>query len=933
MPAPKKKASPKKSTPTSSRGEKGVTAARKSPRRREIGAFSCLLLGVFSFLAYFNATGWLIQGLRSVLSGLVGWGFFAVSPALFLSASILALHRGRPVAFRVTGTAMVPVLVGALLHLFLSSVNASFGSGLVGALWGTGQGMASGGVVSGLITIGLESMVSPVGAAIVLILVLAFLALVIGNKTITDIADWYRNREKLAYPPATERAYREVPQQEDSLPFDPAPSAATRRRSTLIDIPIDGESPTARKAVVQTEEVPQKAEKKGIKLRRPGVTPLDEFLVESEEKGTEAKPAEAPAKPTRSDFARRFDIQFSHDEHVPVVGHATDVPDLTKHQPIIPVPVPEVSLAPKIEKPPAAKAESKAVSQGTAVPKVTSAEPVPEPGIDKVKPQEVAAARVDIAKDIAERAGDEPLDYKYPSMDLLRQGTSGVSLDGKKEVALNAERLDAALESFGIVANIVNATRGPSVTRYELELEPGMKLSKLTNLAGDLALSLGASSVRIAPIPDKIATVGIEVPNKVVSMVCLRDVIESDNFQKPQGKLTFALGKDISGSSMVGNIAKLPHLLIAGTTGSGKSVTMNSLILSVLYKARPDEVKFIMIDPKMVEFGIFNGIPHLLIPVVTDPKKAAGALQWAVTEMLKRYNLFKDAGVRDLETYNRRAAQQDDMQTFPQLVVVIDELADLMIVASKEVEESICRVAQMGRAAGIHLVIATQRPSADVITGLMKANIPSRIALSVSSSMESRIIMDENGADKLVGNGDMLYKPVGGKPARIQGTYVSDEEREEVIEFLKSEGTPQYDDSVDNFIESAASDEKSTGAAEKNSGSDKDYDEMFEDAVNVVLDLGQASTSVLQRRLKLGYSRAARLIDQLEEAGIVGGFEGSKPRKLLISRAEWQAMQGGGAEEPAPTNAPATDAAAFAAIPKDDFSDLENEAAEGDSYD
>ncbi|MCL2841940.1 MAG: DNA translocase FtsK [Oscillospiraceae bacterium] len=867
MPAPKKQTKPKKP----------AAPAKKPPRRREIGAVVCLLLGVFSFLAYFASltdVAWLLRWLRDGISGLVGWGFFAVPPALFFIMVTLAFHRGQPVRLRVLSTATMPVFVGALLHLFLSHVDEPFGTELMGILWETGQEMDSGGVMSGLLATFLENMLSIVGAAILLVLLLAFFVLLICRKSPADIADWFKNRERPEY----------EPEYDDRAHAPAEPPQKKKRRPPMIDIPVDGETPSER------TEPPGKPGKKGIKLRRPGVATPDEFLAADQEGREIPVP---PVREERSEFARQFDIPFSHDEHVP---------DLTPHQPAAPMP------------------------------KVIET-PIPEAGFDKLKPKEVAEARADIAKDIAEHAVDEFADYKYPDLSLLRQSRGSNAADGKKEVALNAERLDAALGSFGIEANIVNATRGPSVTRYELELEPGMKLSKLTNLAGDLALSLGVSSVRIAPIPNKISTVGIEVPNKVVSMVHLRDVIESSNFQTPKGKLTFALGKDISGTSMVGNIAKLPHLLIAGTTGSGKSVTMNSLILSVLYKARPDEVKFIMIDPKMVEFGIFNGIPHLLIPVVTDPKKAAGALQWAVTEMLKRYNLFKDVGVRDLETYNRRVADQEDMQTFPQLVVVIDELADLMIVASKEVEESICRVAQMGRAAGIHLVIATQRPSADVITGLMKANIPSRIALSVSSSMESRIIMDENGADKLVGNGDMLYKPVGGKPTRIQGTFVSDEERERVIDFLKAESAPQYDDAVDNFIEIAASEEKGASGTDSG-GSDHDYDEMFDDAVQVVLDLGQASTSVLQRRLKLGYSRAARLIDQLEEAGVVGPFEGSKPRKLMITRAQWQARQAGEEVEDAGGEAPvASDHQAFAAIPRDDFSDLESENKDEDSFD
>lgn len=443
-------------------------------------------------------------------------------------------------------------------------------------------------------------------------------------------------------------------------------------------------------------------------------------------------------------------------------------------------------------------------------------------------------------------------------------------------------------------ARIVDTTRGPTVTRYDLELDQGVKLSRLTNLAGDIALALGVVSVRIAPIPDKISTVGIEVPNKIISTVYLRDIIDSPRFASSKSKLSFAIGKDIAGQAVVGNIAKLPHLLIAGTTGSGKSVCMNSLIISLLYKSDPDEVKLIMIDPKMVELGVYNGIPHLYIPVVTDPKKAAGALQWAVTEMLKRYRLFSELGVRSLEAYNEHLAENGQPK-MPSIVIVIDELADLMLVASKDVEESICRVAQMGRAAGMHLVIATQRPSADVITGLMKANIPSRIAFAVSSALESRIILDNAGAEKLIGMGDMLYAPIGcGKPLRVQGAFVSDDERDSIVQFIKRQSTAQYSEDVMAQIEKAAEDK---GANGKGRGDDDepsgkpDYDELLPQAVDVIFDTKQASVSMLQRRLKLGYSRAARIVDQMEEMGIIGPFEGSKPRQILITRDQWLEMQ------------------------------------------
>ena len=517
---------------------------------------------------------------------------------------------------------------------------------------------------------------------------------------------------------------------------------------------------------------------------------------------------------------------------------------------------------------------------------------------EKLKKADVQLEAVQIAQQITQQEPAKP-EYQFPPVDLLKAG-SGQAHDGTEEMRQNAERLSDTLQSFGIEAHIINVTRGPSVTRYELELQRGVKLSKVTNLADDIALALGASGVRIAAIPDKISVVGIEVPNRIVSVVMAREVIDSPEFAKHKSKVSFAVGKDIGGNRIIGDIGKLPHLLIAGTTGSGKSVCMNSLIISLLYKAKPEEVKLIMIDPKMVELGIYNGIPHLLIPVVTDPKKAAGSLQWAVTEMMRRYRMMADAGVRDLESYNKQArmSADDELEPMPQIVVVIDELADLMLVAAKEVEESICRIAQMGRASGIHLVIATQRPSADVITGLMKANIPSRIAFAVASAMESRIILDTAGAEKLVGKGDMLYAPLGqGKPKRVQGCFITDNEVQDVVTFIKDSSEAEYSDSVMAEIDKKAAESGKSGsgssggtAAETESS---DGDEMLPAAVDVILETGQASVSMLQRRLKLGYARAARIMDEMEERGLVGPFEGSKPRQLLITREQWQAIKDG----------------------------------------
>ena len=547
-------------------------------------------------------------------------------------------------------------------------------------------------------------------------------------------------------------------------------------------------------------------------------------------------------------------------------------------------------------------------------PKEAEPAPSPAPAAEPVKTEaakaepavtatDVKQATEEVSRQIEQELAEPEEAYQYPPITLLEQGTAGSFTEAGAEMRSNSKRLADTLRSFGVDAQAGEVVRGPSVTRYEFTQPQGVKLSKITNLADDIALALGVGSVRVAPVPGKISAVGIEVPNRAVTPVRIRDVIESREFTGHKSAVAFAVGKDIGGNRIIGDIAKLPHVLIAGTTGSGKSVCTNSLIVSLLYKSTPEEVRFIMVDPKMVELAPYNGIPHLLIPVVTDPKKAAGALQWAVFEMMKRYKAFSENGVKDLASYNALAeqAQPDEngekMKKLPSVVVVIDELADLMLVAAKEVEDSICRVAQMGRAAGMHLVIATQRPSADVITGLMKANIPSRIAFAVASSMESRIILDNPGAEKLVGKGDMLYAPLGeGKPRRVQGCFITAEEIERVVDFVKEKGETAYSEDVMRQIEQVVQDkDKKSAPAEAASGSD-DGDELLPAAVEVVLETGQASVSMLQRRLKLGYSRAARLVDQMEERGIVGPFEGSKPRQLLIDKAKWQEMQMGKAE-------------------------------------
>ena len=492
----------------------------------------------------------------------------------------------------------------------------------------------------------------------------------------------------------------------------------------------------------------------------------------------------------------------------------------------------------------------------------------------------------------------EVKEYKLPSVDILKTVKHKSAKDVSAELKNNAELLVDTLASFGVQAEITDISRGPTVTRYELKPASGVRISKITNLSDDIALNLAAVNVRIeAPIPGK-AAVGIEIPNTVKNSVSMREVIDSADFNAQKSLLSAGLGKDIAGKTVFCDIAKMPHLLIAGTTGSGKSVCMNSIIVSILYRANPEEVKFLMIDPKKVEFSKYENIPHLLVPVVTDPRKASGALGWAVSEMLERYQKFSDTGVRDIEGYNRYVEKHEDMKPMPKIVICIDELADLMMAAPKEVEDSICRLAQMARAAGMHLVIATQRPSVDVITGLIKANISSRIALTVSSAIDSRTILDSSGAEKLLGMGDMLYSPIGSnKPLRVQGCYISDDEVEALCEFIKNQGESEYREEIQKEIESKAVQDKTSNQFTDGGDSAENLDPLFDDAVDVVLENGKASTSFLQRKLGVGYSRGSKIMDQMEDKHIIGPAEGAKPRKILITKQQWIQIK---AQGPAP---------------------------------
>ena len=488
----------------------------------------------------------------------------------------------------------------------------------------------------------------------------------------------------------------------------------------------------------------------------------------------------------------------------------------------------------------------------------------------------------------AKKSINKKIEYKFPSVELLEDNKS-VRGGGVSDLKEKAIKLENILESFGVDAEVVNIEKGPSITRFELQPKSGVRISKIQSLQDDIKMNLAATSIRISPIPGK-TVVGIEIPNDKTTPVFIKDIITSDEFKEHKSKIAFTVGMDITGNPIIGDLAKMPHVLIAGATGSGKSVCINTLITSILYKATPNEVKLIMVDPKVVELGIYNGIPHLLIPVVTDPKKAAGALNWAVMEMENRYKLFAQSGVRNIEGYNALCEKNNDEEgKLPQIVIIIDELADLMMVASKEVEGYICRIAQLARAAGMHLVIATQRPSVNVITGLIKANVPSRIAFAVTSQIDSRTILDMGGAEKLLGKGDMLYYPAGeSKPMRVQGSLIVDKEVERVVNVVKANSQVEYDEDILEHLEKEQTFEGDTKSREEEA---LDADEMLPQAIEVILDNNQASVSLLQRKLKLGYSRAARIVDQMEERGIVGPSEGSKPRQILITKEQYYEME------------------------------------------
>ena len=824
----------------------------KIPAKLFMG-FVCLALFIVHLVVTFQPAGGIPLIYRSLVLGLFGkvgyWFWLFCLPYLFW---VLVIMRGGKPAMRSFSAIGFVLMCGMSLQLLVPETKYSNFFVGIAELWKGGISGTTAGVICGLLGMLCRSIFGNILSFLVLILLSAFFLLRTMEITIMNLYKAIQDRP------------REEPK--EVVPRDYAAELVRSYYRKRDD-----------KRRRRQEEKDQE----------------DYEYYDDEDVAPVVLPGTRFVKDVVSNLRERrfFDIGDEEDEED---APALPAPKVGKNRDKV-----MRSMEAAIDEPPVKETFKADPEPAPAVP-----EPTPAPAAPKAEkkaksvPESAAEA---VARELDQAAVAVKPPYCFPPINLLKMPQrTGVS--GTEEMKENSRRLNETLESFNIAAHIVNVTRGPSVTRYEVELEKGVKLSKLTNCADDIALSLGASGVRIAPVPDKISVVGIEVPNRAVTTVSLREVIDSPEFNSSKGLSTFAVGKDIGGSCIIGNIAKMPHMLIAGTTGSGKSVCMNSIIISLLYKASPEDVKLIMVDPKMVELANYNSSPHLMIPVVTDPKKAAGALQWAVTEMMRRYKTMSDAGVRDLESYNS-IITADGGDKVPQLIVIIDELADLMMVAAKEVEDSICRIAQMGRASGVHLVIATQRPSADVITGLMKANIPSRIAFSVASAMESRIILDTQGAEKLVGKGDMLFAPIGnGKPLRVQGCFVTDGEVAAVTNYVKEHFSADYDQTVladiEKKVQQAGKKTPPITTADPDPTEDElEGDELLPQAVDVVLETGQASVSMLQRRLKLGYARAARIVDEMEEKGIVGPFQGSKPRNILITKEQWEAMKANGSTQ------------------------------------
>ncbi len=904
---------------------------KKNAERRHITSVILFAVGIlvlaftlFGTTEGENLSAW--DGIHSFILGIFGLSSFLVGPILIYIAVMISADRTKAtISKRMIQLILMILLISAAAQvIFVGSVTnpeleESTLSDTIAYAYDNGIQYKGGGVI-GLILGALLLLFGQAGAIIILILIAFVIFMIVANMSLVDLFTAISKPFKKAGAIAKEKheLYKEEKEYAEEELRQKEEEASKRRHS-------EKDRRMAEEHLKQLTE-----EEKRAKKFAAIANVTTNARIESGEK-IEKESLEKPEEPNPVEVQRMESREFQKDLNDYLKGkiekkdepvHIQETVDTVKIEQPAPADGPYSPDGPffaddtdKVVRP-----FNEAVKRESLVGSAKS-ETVAEQAEEKDSGDEIVTAIEEFKKEqeqqqkIAEENGEKVIatvikpdengqerfseivsnaeQYHVPPSELLNDVIHERSdEDINAEIQANAETLVNTLKSFGVETKFLEAARGPSVTRYELQPAMGVKISKITGLVDDIALNLATAGVRIeAPIPNK-AAVGIEVPNKKVDSVPFREMIESKEFSDTTSKLGAVLGKSISGDVVIADIAKMPHILIAGTTGSGKSVCVNSIIMSILFRSTPDEVRLLMIDPKAVEFMIYNGIPHLLIPVVTDPKKAAGALAWAVTEMLNRYKLFSDNNVRDLAGYNTLAKKTEGMEPMPQIVIFIDELADLMMASPGETEDSICRLAQMARAAGMHLVIATQRPSVNVVTGVIKANIPSRIALKVASQVDSRTIIDSAGAEKLLGKGDMLYFPVGmPKPLRVQGCWVSDKEVERVVDFIKNSFILDYDQSVIDEIEKQA--ELAAQKDAKNKDTDDDdgdinvNDEKLDEAIEAVIEAGQASTSYLQRKLKLGYGRAARLIDTMESLGIVGGYEGSKPRQVLMTKQEW----------------------------------------------
>ena len=823
-----KKAGRKTTRSTRSKSSRSTRATkaqmeRETIVREEIVILVSLAVSIILLISNFGLAGAAGRVISDFMEGLFGQMTYLFPFLLFAGVTFFLSNRGNHKAYTKLGAAVVLV---ALICAFLELVNRAGGS--------IGEKIAH-------LTVPALGVVG--SYVIIVILMMICLILITQRSLLKSVQNAGRTLQSKA---KTGREHRKV-QREEKKKVKEAKRQEHKVAGVSFDTTLEGRSPEIQELVVTEEKsLKKKAEKRAKETEQQAAPKTQEEAPVGELTITRASSYEEPGEPVLTEaFEAVPDLSEFQEEGISAFKEAVN-------------PKEEAKIRTRV------KAENK---------------------------EQEAAAREHVTAEIEKSIAKPVSVYHAPPISLLTHGKKGTG-DSDAHLRETAAKLQQTLKTFGVNVTVTNVSCGPAVTRYEVQPEMGVKVSKIVGLADDLKLNLAAADIRIeAPIPGK-AAVGIEVPNKGNSTVQLRDLLESEEFKAAKSKISFAVGKDISGRTVVSDIAKMPHLLVAGATGSGKSVCINTLIMSILYKASPQEVKLIMIDPKVVELSVYNGIPHLLIPVVTDPKKAAGALNWAVAEMMKRYQLFEQYKVRDMDGFNAKVESVKDIdneeerpEKMPQIVIIVDELADLMMVAPGDVEESICRLAQLARAAGIHLVLATQRPSVNVITGLIKANMPSRIAFSVSSGVDSRTIIDMNGAEKLLGKGDMLFYPAGyQKPARVQGAFVSDKEVQAVVDYLlTNNGNAAYDEEVQTHMANASSGAAGSGAG----GQGEERDVYFQDAGYFIIEKEKASIGMLQRVFKIGFNRAARIMDQLAEAGVVGEEEGTKPRKVLMSKEQF----------------------------------------------